>query len=491
MIKVLAVASEVFPLVKTGGLADVVGALPAAMAPHGVDMAVMVPGYPAVLSALGQRSELLRYEDLFGGVATLVGGSSAGLKMLVLDAPHLFDRPGDPYLGPGGADWPDNWQRFAALGRAASDIGKAAIPSFVPSVVHAHDWQAALSVAYLHVSTERRARTIVTVHNLAFQGVFPSSIFAELGLPDRAYAVDGIEFYGRVSYLKAGLQFADAITTVSPSYAAEITTPAGGMGLDGLLRKRAGVLSGILNGVDTAVWDPAADPHLPANYTAAQLGRRTTNKRAVESRFALDEGDGPLFGVVSRLTQQKGMDILAECVDGLVAGGGRLAVLGSGDAKVEVLLRSAASRHPGQVGVVTERSEPLAHLLQAGADAIVMPSRFEPCGLTQFYGLRYGCVPVASRVGGLADSIIDANEAALGARVATGIQFFPVDAANLTRSLARTTALYADKGAWASMQKQGMKADVSWARSSARYARLYESLSSAAGPSDMPPRSAP
>ena len=475
MISVLGVASEIFPLVKTGGLADVVGAMPAALKRYNIDLRTLVPGYPKVMAALGSGEALRTYDDLFGGGATLVAGKAAGLDLIVLDAPHLFDRPGNPYLGPDGKDWPDNWRRFAALSLAAADIGLGKVPSFVPAVLHPHDWQAAMSPVYLRFAGGR-AKSVLTVHNLAFQGNFPLAIFAELRLPPEAFSLHGIEYYGGVGFLKGGLQFADVITTVSPTYAEEITTPASGMGLDGLLRARRAVLRGIVNGVDTDVWNPATDPHLVARYGPGRLKRRAENKREVERRFALESGDGMIFAVVSRLTWQKGMDLLAATVDTLIANGARLAVLGSGDAAVEDLFRVAAAVHHGRVGVITGFDEPLSHLLQGGADAIVLPSRFEPCGLTQFYGLRYGCVPVVARVGGLADTIIDANDAAVSAGVATGIQFFPVDAAGLDAGLKRGLRLHADPAAWESLQKRGMKHDVSWEKSAARYADIYKSL---------------
>ena len=476
MTRVLAVASEVYPLVKTGGLADVVGALPAALAPHGIDMRVMVPGYPAVMKALTGRDEWRTYEHFYGGEAKLVAGAAGGLKLIVLDAPHLFDRPGNPYLGPDGADWPDNWQRFAALSRAAADIGEAKVAAFIPDIVHCHDWQAGLVVAFLRFASNPKAPTVITIHNIAFQGNFPATIFPSLGLPATAFAVDGVEYYGGVSYLKAGLQLADAITTVSPTYAQEICTADNGMGLDGLLRSRRGVLTGILNGIDTAVWNPATDENLAAPYDASRLGRRGENRRAIEREFELDEGDGPIFAVVSRLTLQKGMDLLGQSTDMLVAGGARLALLGSGDAGLESMFRAAATRHRGNVGVVTGYDERLAHLLQGGADAILVPSRFEPCGLTQFYGLRYGCVPVVARVGGLSDSIIDANDAGLAAGAATGIQFLPVEQGGLENALSRAIALFRDRPLWTRMQKRGMKSDVSWERSAGRYAALYHSV---------------
>jgi starch synthase len=477
MIKVLSVASEVFPLVKTGGLADVVGALPGALRAHEVSSRVLVPGYPAVMAALKTAETVHTYANLFGGPASLVAAKAAGMSLIALDAPHLFNRPGNPYLGPDGKDWPDNAARFAALCRAAADFGEGRIAAFVPDIVHCHDWQAALAPAYLAFAEGRRAASVLTVHNLAFQGTFPSAVFDSLGLPPKAFAIDGIEYYGGIGFLKGGLQLADAITTVSPTYAGEICTPAGGMGLDGLLRGRRRVLTGILNGVDTDVWNPEKDSHLTSRYGAATLSRRRQNRRSVEAEFNLASSEtGPLFCVVSRLTWQKGMDVLGGCIDDLVAHGARLAVLGSGDAALEGMFRAAAARHPGRVGVVTAYDERLSHLLQGGSDAILVPSRFEPCGLIQFYGLRYGCVPVVARVGGLADSIVDANDAALTAGAATGLQFLPVDTTALGAAIERAITLYKDRGTWTRIQKRGMKADVSWTRSAGRYAALYNDL---------------
>ncbi len=475
MTKILAVASEVFPLVKTGGLADVVGALPAALAQHGVEMRVMVPGYPAVMAALEEGKPVRLYDDLFGGAGRVLAGRARGLDLLVVDAPHLFDRPGNPYLGPDGADWLDNWQRFAALSRAAADAGQGRIDAFVPEIVQAHDWQAALTAAYLHFAPRPAAKTILTVHNLAFQGKFPAAIFPELGLPDAAFAIAGVEYYGGVGYLKGGLHYADAITTVSPNYADEICTPEYGMGLDGLLRARRNVLTGIVNGIDTAIWSPASDEHLALSYVPRNfVRRRQANKRAIEQRLGLAEGDGPLFCVVSRLTWQKGMDLLVQALDGFVVQGARLALLGAGEATLEGEFTKAAGQHPGRIGTMIGYDESLSHLLQGGADAILIPSRFEPCGLTQLYGLRYGCVPVVSHVGGLADTIVDANEAALDQQAATGLQFAPVDTSSLARAIDRAIRLYADRKAWNSIQTAGMKTDVSWEKSAARYAQLYK-----------------
>ncbi|NTS63960.1 glycogen synthase GlgA [Sphingomonas sp. HHU CXW] len=477
-IRVLSVASEAYPLVKTGGLADVVGALPAALAAHDVETTTLIPGYPGVTATLGKARAVHRWPALLGTPARLLSGEIEGHPLLVLDAPELFARDGNIYADPGGKDWHDNWRRFAALARAAADLGSGAVKGRSYDVVHAHDWQAALAPVYLRHAPagERAARSVITIHNIAFQGWFDAGVLPWLGLPDDLFTLDGIEFFGGVGYLKGGMQFADAITTVSPSYAQEILSPEFGMGLEGLVAARRDRVSGIVNGIDPAIWNPATDTALPARYTDRTLGKRAANKRAVEARFGLEPGDGPIFTVVSRLTWQKGMDVLGECVDDLVAMGGRLALLGSGDPALEEAFRLAADRHPGRVGVMVGYDEPVSHLLQGGADAILIPSRFEPCGLTQLYGLAYGCVPVVARTGGLADTIIDANEAALAAGVATGIQFTGVSRDTLTAAIARAVRLYADRATWATIQKRGMRSDFSWDRSGLRYAQLYRGL---------------
>ena len=475
-VKVLAVTPEIFPLIKTGGLADVTGALPIALEKHEVEVRTLVPGYPALLSGMNRKKPARTYPDLFGGKAAVFALEAARLKLFVLDAPHLFDRPGGPYGDAGGKDWPDNFARFAALSRVGADIAAGAIAAFPVDLVHVHDWQSALTLAYMRYGEAPPLPSVITVHNLAFQGQFAASVFPQLGLPAAAMTMDGVEYYGGVGYLKAGLQAASAITTVSPTYAQEIRTPAFGMGLDGLLNLRTGDLHGIVNGIDAAVWDPATDPQLPARYSAKSMKNRRANKRAVEQRFGLDPDDSPIFCVVSRLTWQKGMDILAAVLDEAVALGARFVVLGSGDGGLEGALLAGAARHRGRVGVVVGYDEALSHGMQGGCDAILIPSRFEPCGLTQLYGLRYGCVPVVARTGGLADTVIDANEAALAAGVATGFQFEPANAGAFLHAIRRAVALYGDAPAWASLTKQGMKADVSWDRSGARYARLFQSL---------------
>ena len=476
--RVLSVASEAYPLIKTGGLADVVGALPAALAPHGVATTTLLPGYPALAGLARKATVVHHYADLLGVEARILATTIGEHPLLILDAPSLFARGGGPYGDATGADWVDNWQRFAAFSRAAADLASGVVEGQDFDILHAHDWQAAMAPAYLRYAPGpgAPAKTIVTIHNIAFQGRYGAEIFEDLALPDAAFALDGVEYYGGVGFLKAGLEAADAITTVSPTYAAEIRRGEFGMGLEGLINVRADRLTGIVNGIDPAVWNPATDAALPSRYTARTLIRRRANKRAVETLYGLDSGNGPIFTVISRLTWQKGMDVLVAEIDELVALGGRLALLGSGDAALERAFLAAAERHPGRVGVRIGYDEPVSHLLQAGADAILIPSRFEPCGLTQLYGLAYGCIPVVARTGGLADTVIDANEAAVAAGVATGIQHDGITPEALSHALRRTFALYARPDRWAMLQRNAMRADFSWDESGRRYANLYSSL---------------
>jgi len=397
--------------------------------------------------------------------------------MFVLDAPHLFDRTGNPYVGPDGKPWPDNANRFAALAQVGATIAREGVDDFQPQIVHAHDWQTGLVAAYLHFMPPPRPRSVMTIHNLAFQGLFPALVFASLGLPDDAFAIDGLEYYGDIGYLKAGIAFADSVTTVSPTYAAEIRTPEGGMGLDGLLRKRSDVLVGIRNGIDDIVWDPANDPYLVARYDANALEARRENKAWLQRRLGLDVGgDALLFIVVSRLTAQKGSDILLEALPALLRRGAQLAVLGTGDTELEQRFKAAAETNPGRVAVEIRFDESTAHQMQGGADALLMPSRFEPCGLTQLIALRYGVVPVVGRVGGLADTIVDANEMALAADAGTGVQFAPVSSEMLECAIARTCDLWRDPIQWQRMQKRGMRTDVSWRAPSRAYAALFRAL---------------
>ena len=342
-------------------------------------------------------------------------------------------------------------------------------------MLHVHDWQTALAPTYLHYlgAGKHRPKTVITIHNLAFQGQYSAHMFGFLGLPGHAFSTEGVEYYGGVGFLKAGILFSDQITTVSPSYAQEITTIGGGMGLDGLLRSRGSALSGIVNGIDTDIWNPAKDPALAANYTASKLKQRKINKEAVEKHFNIPHSDAPLLCVISRLTWQKGVDLLIQSLDAIVAMDVRVVVLGSGDPGMEAALYAAHHKHPTHVAVHTGYDEQLSHLMQGGCDGILVPSRFEPCGLTQLYGLRYGCVPIVTRVGGLNDTVVDANHAAVSAGVATGIQCHDVSADGIIHAVARFNQLYAQPKLWQGIQKAGMATDVGWTQSALAYKNLF------------------
>lgn len=470
MRKALGVASECAPLAKTGGLADVVGALPAALTAQGWGLRTLIPGYPAVLSALGRHQTVLQEPDLFGGGGRVLAAKVAGLDLLVLDAPHLFDRPGSPYLDAGGQDWPDNDARFAALSWVAARIGAGALPDWRPEVVHLHDWQAGLAAVYLR-ELDAGVPCLMTVHNMAFHGMTGAGRLMALRLPAGGFHPDGFEFFGHINALKAGLVWADAISTVSPTYAQELMRPEFGMGLEGVVRTRAADLAGILNGIDLSVWNPATDPHLVRRFATPR--GKAANRRALLAEFGIDDGGGPVCAVVSRLSEQKGLDLLLQAAPALTARGGRFVLLGAGDRGLENAWLAASSQ---SVGVRIGYDEALSHRMYAGADAVLVPSRFEPCGLTQMYALRYGAVPVVALTGGLADTVIDANEAALRAGVATGLTIHPLSAETLAHGLRRLCDLHADPVAWARLQANAMKAPVGWEASAPAYAALYDRL---------------
>lgn len=470
--RVLSVASECAPLVKTGGLADVVGALPGALAPLGWQLRTLIPAYRGLVDKLDGTVSLWSDADLFGGPAQVIAGTAAGLDLLLLDAPHLFDRAGSPYLDETGADWSDNPRRFAALSWAAAAITRDGLSDgWRPDLLHCHDWQAGFAPLWA-----RDTPSIMTIHNVAFQGIAPARAVDELRLPPSGFNPQGYEYWGQISALKAGLIFASAISTVSPTYAAELTTPEFGFGLEGVIRDRAAVLSGILNGVDLAVWNPATDPLIAENYSSGKMAGKAVCATALREEFGLDREGGPLFIVVSRLTRQKGLDLLLDALPGLVARGGQLAVLGTGEPDLQEGFLRAAARWPGRIAVHIGYDEALSHRMFAGGDVVLVPSRFEPSGLTQMYGLAYGTLPLVARTGGLADSVIDANVAALRDCVATGLQFAPVTADALNLSLQKASSLYAQPEIWQRMVARAMAHPVGWDASARDYAALYEKL---------------
>ena len=475
--RVLFVASECFPLIKTGGLADVVGALPLSLEPQNIEAHVFLPGFPAVLKGMKSKKAAKPFK-LAGHKAKLVTGvTSNGVKVIALDAPKLFDFDGNPYQMPDGSDREGNGMRYAAFSRVAADVsmGRHDMPAF--DVVHAHDWQAGLVPAYLSTEAGRVPRSVLTIHNLAFQGIFPKSLMADIGLPQEYFSQNGLEYWDKLSYLKAGIVYTDHVTTVSPSYALEIQSDEGGMGFGGLLRSRGHALSGIVNGIDIDIWNPAHDADIAANYSAENLKGKAKNKRALQKDMGLQQKpNAPLFAVISRLTTQKGLDLLVGAVEQIKMLGGQLMVVGTGDKAIEAAFTSAAKTSPKNVACFIGYDERLAHRVQAAADAILIPSRFEPCGLTQLCAMRYGTVPVVGRVGGLNDTVIDANGAALAKGCATGVQFSPINPHMLAAAINRSFALYAQPEIWDSLVRNCLSQDVSWTRSAADYASLYTRL---------------
>jgi len=458
--RVLFVAPECAPLTKTGGLGDVAGALPEALRALGIDVRILLPAYGALPSR-----EVAKVGLLGKSVRIKETAHPSGVPLYLLDCPELYVRNGGPYQSGEGEDWPDNALRFGLLSRAAALLGGASSPlAWRPEVVHCNDWPTALAPVYLR--RERKpAASLLTVHNLAFQGLFEAEVLGELGLPAADYSMERLEFYGRLSFLKGGLACADALTTVSPTYAAEIRREEHGCGLDGLLRARAAQLSGILNGIDSATWDPARDPLIPENYDLRSLELKRENKAALQARLELSVDERvPLLGMVSRLTHQKGIDLVLAAAEELLALPAQLVVLGKGDRAHEHSLAALAARHPGQVAVATGFNEELAHLIEAGADVFLMPSRFEPCGLNQMYSQRYGTPPVARATGGLVDTVVDGE---------TGFLFEPAESAALTAAVRRALAARGDAVRWRAIQRAGMARDFSWAEPARRYADLY------------------
>ena len=487
--RVLHVAAEVFPLVKTGGLADVTAALPPALARAGADVRLLLPGLPAIAESVSQQKKVAEIGPAFGAASvTLRLGRlpGSGVPAYVIDAPLLYRRGGGPYQDGDGLDWPDNLQRFALLSWTAAQLGGGALdPRWQPDVVHAHDWHAAPACAYMHAHpASNAAATVFTVHNLAYQGVFPHGDFALLGLPARYMTPGGLEFHGEVSCMKAGLKFADRVTTVSPTYAREIATPEFGAGLDGVIRGRGANVCGILNGVDRAVWSPATDAALPVRYDADRLDGKAACKAALQLEMGLaPDPTAPLVAVLSRLTSQKGLDLVLAALPAALAHGVQWAVVGTGEPALEAAFREAERAHPGRVAVRIAYDEVLAHRLIAGADAIAMPSRFEPCGLTQLYGLAYGTLPVVRRVGGLADTVVDASPAHLAEGLATGFQFDLASSQALEVGLERMVALYRRPDAWRRTMRHAMAQDFSWDHAAEQYLALYgEALSSSPSP---------
>jgi starch synthase len=486
-LRILFVSSEAYPLIKTGGLADVSGSLPAALRSLGADVRLLIPGYPSVLQKLVNPRRIAMVDGLpLIGNAELIMGEMPGTKMpvMAISAPSLYERPGNPYLDESGKDWADNPLRFGILSKVAAILSTSVSPlqEWLPDLVHCNDWQSGLTPAYMHYmgapgTQTQRARTVLGIHNLAFQGCFSAEWVGMLGLPAESFQINGVEYYGQMSFLKAGIYYSDSITTVSPTYAKEIQTEAFGFGLQGLLRMRSHDIHGILNGIETQEWDPAKDPHLDKPYDAKRIAGKKAVKAALQAQLGLYvDPVAPLLGVVSRLTHQKGLDTFLAITEPLLHKGCQIALLGGGDPSLEQGFRQLSQQYPLQVSTNIGYNEALSHQIMAGADIFIMPSRFEPCGLNQMYGLRYGTPPVVTHTGGLADSIVDTDEHTLKSGTATGFVLESADPQQLLAKIQQALGYLQDENIWRKIQRNGMRKDLGWDQSARAYMAIYEDL---------------
>ncbi len=474
--RILHVCSELFPLLKTGGLADVAGALPLELNKEGADTRVLLPGFPTVLAGLQHVREVAWLETFAGSACLLHGKTEGGLDLYVIRAPQLYDRPGNPYLDAQNNPYPDNHLRFALLGWMAARLSTDLDREWCPEVVHGHDWHAGLVPAYM-VAHRSRSKSVFTIHNLAYQGIFPADCFTRLELPTHFFNLHGLEYHGQLNFMKAGIFYANQVTTVSPTYAREITTAEQGCGLDGLLRDRIANLSGILNGVDAGVWNPESDSLIAAAYSAGKMAGKARCKLALQEQVGLEPShEKPLFAVVSRLAEQKGLHLVLAGLNEITALGGQLVVLGSGDPGMEKAFLAAAQADPANVAVKIGYDESFAHQIMAGSDVIMVPSRYEPCGLTQLYGLRYGTLPLVRRVGGLADTVVDCSLENLADHTASGIVFDEFSVDGFMQGVRRAFALWKRPKDWKSVRSNGMQQDHGWKTAAQQYLALYKKL---------------
>ncbi len=481
--RVLFVTSEVFPLIKTGGLADVSGSLPSALQNIGVDIRILMPGYPAVLDKLTDLQTIASLENLpvIHNASLMMGRiADTQVKVMVIKSASLYERDGGPYSDANGLEWLDNPVRFGVLSKVAAILSgpHSPIVDWQPNVVHCNDWQTGLTPAYMKLVEHSQAKSMISLHNMAFQGCYAPGWLSTLELPHTNFAVEGFEYHGQLSFLKAGIFYADAITTVSPSYAKEIQTAEFGFGLEGLLSKRGDEIKGILNGIETDEWNPEADPHLIKTYSATKLAGKKLVKSALQEKLGLHiDASAPLLGVVSRLTHQKGLDMLVPIMQNLLDSGCQLALLGSGESALENAFSNLAINNPESVSVTIGYNEPLSHQIMAGCDMFIMPSRFEPCGLNQLYGLAYGTPPIVNATGGLADSVVDTNIITFKNKTANGFVMSEASSASLLSCIKQALNVFNnDESAWRQIQKNGMSLNLSWDKSALEYLAVYQTL---------------
>lgn len=485
--RVLFATSEVFPLIKTGGLADVSGSLPTALQNLGVDIRILMPGYPAVLNKLTNLQAIATFDNLpvIHNAALMMGTiAETQVKVMVIKSAHLYEREGGPYADANGLEWLDNPVRFGILSKVAAILSgpNSPITDWQPDIVHCNDWQTGLTPAYMKLVEHSQAKSIISLHNMAFQGCYAPGWLSTLALPSTNFTIEGFEYHGQLSFLKAGIFYANAVTTVSPSYAKEIQTAAFGFGLEGLLSKRGNEIKGILNGIETDEWNPEADPHLVKNYSATTLAGKKLVKAALQEKLGLHiDASAPLLGVVSRLTHQKGLDMLVPVLQELVDTGCQLALLGSGESALENAFRALAVSNPTKVNVTIGYNEPLSHQIMAGCDMFIMPSRFEPCGLNQLYGLAYGTPPIVNATGGLADSVVDTNIITFKNKTANGFVMSEASPTSLLSCIKQALNVFNnDANAWKQIQKNGMTQNLSWDKSALEYLAVYQTLNKSA-----------
>ncbi|PKO46030.1 MAG: glycogen synthase GlgA [Betaproteobacteria bacterium HGW-Betaproteobacteria-22] len=481
--KVLFVSSEVFPLIKTGGLADVSGSLPTALQQLGVDIRILMPGYPSVLQQLKNLQAITPIHHLphIGHAELLIGNiENTDTQVYVIQAPQLYERDGGPYSDVRGDAWQDNPIRFGVLSKIAAILASPNSPvkNWQPHIVHCNDWQTGLAPAYMKLTEHSMAKSVISLHNMAFQGCYPPHWVTTLGLPSAGFSIEGFEYHGQLSFLKAGIFYADAISTVSPRYAKEIQTAAFGFGLEGILSKRGDEIKGILNGIEPEEWNPKNDIHLPANYHAGDMSGKALVKQSLQSQLGLTiDADAPLLGVVSRLTYQKGLDMLLPNLQKLLDLGCQFALLGGGEKDLEHAFADIAAKNPGKASVTIGYNEPLSHRIMAGCDMFIMPSRFEPCGLNQMYGLAYGTPPIVNATGGLADSVTDTNTAHLENKTANGFVMVEASADGLIACVLRALEIFRNQPTtWAQIVHNGMSQDLSWKHSAKEYLVMYQAL---------------
>ncbi|MBE9561902.1 MAG: glycogen synthase GlgA [Proteobacteria bacterium] len=475
-LRVLFVTSEAYPLVKTGGLGDVCYSLPNALRQLDVDVRLLLPGYSSVIERLSlvEVHDSINIYPLLEPIRLLVGIMPGEVTpVYVIDCPSLYQRDGGPYQDITGKDWEDNAIRFGVLSKVAALFGEHHF-LFKPQIIHSNDWQTAMVPMWLAFSNRPYAKTIMSVHNMAYQGLFGPETVERIGLPPESFSMFGLEFYGKVSFLKAGIYYANQVTTVSPNYAKDIQTKAYGCGLDILLKERQKQLTGIVNGIDLEVWNPETDTHLNRNYNTTNLSAKVRNTQVLRTQLNLATSKKmPLIGMITRLTEQKGMDLVIPIIPMLIKAGVQIAILGSGDKTLEMHLQRLAAMYPKQMSVTIGYDEELSHQIEAGANIFLMPSKFEPCGLNQMYSMSYGTIPIVRHTGGLADTVIDATPENIKNKLATGFIFERANANELLYCVQRAVKMFSNKPVWKQLQITGMTRDFSWQKSAKQYVSLY------------------